>query len=53
MVLASLPDDKIARSVVTNSHFCTTLALRLVTLFCAIPKDLDPNDFEDMQVNWG
>lgn len=53
MVMASLPSDALARSMVCHSDLCTVLANRLNILFAAIPPDIDPNDLDDMQVNWG
>ncbi|PNF15187.1 hypothetical protein B7P43_G14385 [Cryptotermes secundus] len=53
MVMASLPSDVFARSVACHSDLCTILANKLNTLFATIPPDIDPNDIDDMQVNWG
>ncbi|GFG34105.1 hypothetical protein Cfor_10051, partial [Coptotermes formosanus] len=53
MVMASLPSDVFARSVVCHSDLCTVLTNKLKILFAAIPPDIDPNDLDDMQVNWG
>jgi len=53
MVMASLPSDAFARSVVCHSDLCTVLVNKLNVLFAAIPPDIDPNDLDDMQVNWG
>jgi len=53
MVMASLPSDVFARSVVCHSDLCIVLANKLNILFAAIPPDIDPNDLDDMQVNWG
>lgn len=51
--MASLPSDVFAHSVACRSDLCTILVNRLNTLFTAIPPDIDPNDLDDMQVNWG
>lgn len=53
MVMASLPSDVFARSVVCHSDLCTVLANKLNVLFAAVPPDIDPNDLDDLQVNWG
>jgi len=53
MVMASLPSDAFARSVACHSDLCTVLANKLNVLFASIPPDIDPNDLDDMQVNWG
>ncbi|KAJ4448990.1 hypothetical protein ANN_00382 [Periplaneta americana] len=53
MVMASLPSDTFAHSVACHSDLCSMLASRLNSLFAAIPPDIDPNDLDEMQVNWG
>ena len=53
MVMAALPSDAFSHSVVTQSELCTTLANKLDVLFAAIPPDIEPNDLDDLQVNWG
>ncbi|XP_068082296.1 FHF complex subunit HOOK interacting protein 2A isoform X2 [Anabrus simplex] len=53
MVITSLPSDVFARWVIQHSDLCMVLATRLQTLYGAIPLDVDPNDLDEMQVNWG
>jgi hypothetical protein len=53
MVMASLPSDGFAHSVVCHSDLCTALANKLNALFAALPPNIDPNDLDDIQVNWG
>ncbi|XP_021918003.1 protein FAM160B1-like isoform X3 [Zootermopsis nevadensis] len=53
MVMASLPSDVFAHSVACRSDLCSILVSKLNALFAAIPPDIDPNDLDDMQVNWG
>ncbi|KAJ9579583.1 hypothetical protein L9F63_004768 [Diploptera punctata] len=36
-----------------HSELCTMLANKLDVLFASIPPDIEPNDLDDLQVNWG
>ncbi|PSN44327.1 hypothetical protein C0J52_11105 [Blattella germanica] len=53
MVMASLPSDIFAHSVATQSDLCRILASKLETLFETIPPEIEPNDLDDLQINWG
>lgn len=53
MLLTSLPDDKCAQLIATNSQLSDSLALKLTALYLEIPPETDPNHIDDMHATWG
>ncbi|KAL1123007.1 hypothetical protein AAG570_003331 [Ranatra chinensis] len=53
MLLVSVPEDRVATTVTSESALCSRLAQRLADLCREIPDSTEPNHIDDMNVRWG
>lgn len=53
MIVASLPDDKIAHLIVSTNMLSESLVEILIDKYKALPADTDPCDIDQLNITWG
>uniref|UniRef100_A0A023EXJ3 FHF complex subunit HOOK-interacting protein C-terminal domain-containing protein n=1 Tax=Triatoma infestans TaxID=30076 RepID=A0A023EXJ3_TRIIF len=53
MLIVSIPDEKVAEVVVTDTLFISRVTARLTDLYHQVPPTVEPTQIDDMHVSWG
>ena len=53
MLIASIPNDDCAKHMLADTEFIEQTSSRLCSLYCALPKVMDPADIEFVDAKWG
>ena len=53
VLIASIPNDVCAKHMLADTNFADQSTSKLSSLYCALPKVMDPADVESVDAKWG